>query len=161
MLDVLCILTPPKPQTLELWSRIPGWPEYRVSDHGRFLFREFPSGLWKPLHLTRNPHGYLTLSLSHFGRNLQTAAHRAVAWAFLGPQLPGTCVNHKNGVKWDNRLSNLEYCTPSENIIHGRAMNRLLRLVPEAEAAMSAVGLRTVEQGLRRLLRIGPVDLHA
>lgn len=44
--------------------------------------------------------------------------HRAVAAAFLGPPQAGQQVNHRNGLKSDNRVENLEYVTCRENIRH-------------------------------------------
>ena len=42
--------------------------------------------------------------------------HQIVMLAFIGKS--NLCINHKNGIKTDNRLENLEYCTNSENIRH-------------------------------------------
>lgn len=44
--------------------------------------------------------------------------HRLVMEAFVGPS--PLLVNHKNGVRNDNRLENLEYVTRSQNQIHAR-----------------------------------------
>lgn len=45
--------------------------------------------------------------------------HRLIAMAFLGLDLDSELqVNHKNGVKSFNAVSNLELCTFSENLIH-------------------------------------------
>lgn len=44
--------------------------------------------------------------------------HRIVAHVFLGECPPDMQVNHKNGIKTDNRISNLEYVTASENTRH-------------------------------------------
>jgi len=47
-----------------------------------------------------------------------SSVHRFVLEAFIGPCPPGHECNHKNGVKNDNRLENLEWVTKSENTKH-------------------------------------------
>jgi hypothetical protein len=44
--------------------------------------------------------------------------HRIVAAAFIGPCPDGLEINHKNGIKLDNRAENLEYTTRSANMKH-------------------------------------------
>lgn len=58
--------------------------------------------------------------------------HRLVIETFVGKS--DLVVNHKNGVKTDNRLENLEYCTRSENCIHSVKNGMLKRklTVPQA-----------------------------
>jgi hypothetical protein len=46
------------------------------------------------------------------------SVHRIVAETFLPNWFNKPCVNHKNGRRYDNRLSNLEWCTYKENMIH-------------------------------------------
>lgn len=110
---------------MENWKPIPGYEgRYEVSDLGRV--RSLPhavpnrSGeriteghLLKP-QLLRN--GYLQVSL---GRKRKHAdVHRLVALAFLPPVEGKTEVNHKNLVKTDNRVLNLEWVDRHENLLH-------------------------------------------
>ncbi|ARB11649.1 HNH endonuclease [Pectobacterium phage vB_PatM_CB7] len=46
------------------------------------------------------------------------SAHRLIWETFKGPIPEGMVINHKNGIKTDIRLDNLEVTTPSENTLH-------------------------------------------
>lgn len=62
--------------------------------------------------------GYARVGLYLGDRKSKTIAiHRLIASTFIGPA-NGLCVNHINGIKSDNRIENLEYCTNKENIRH-------------------------------------------
>jgi hypothetical protein len=63
--------------------------------------------------------GYRIILLTVNGRRKYTSVHRLVAESFLDPA-NGRQVNHINGNKLDNRLSNLEWCTAKENLRHAR-----------------------------------------
>lgn len=66
----------------------------------------------------RLPSGYLQVKVMVDGVRHYTSAHRLV-WLALNGTIPhGYLVNHKNGIKDDNRPENLELNTPSENLRH-------------------------------------------
>ena len=62
--------------------------------------------------------GYLQVRLMRDGHRVAAAAHRLVWLHVHGPIPDGLTVNHKNGIKSDNRPENLELATYSEQRIH-------------------------------------------
>ena len=109
---------------MERWLPINDFPKYEVSDKGNV--RNAQTG--KILHHGKNPKWYHIVSLYKNGGQYTKKVHRLVCSAFYGKPGNGFEINHKNGDKSDNSLSNLEWCTGSENIQH--AYNSGLRKPP-------------------------------
>lgn len=103
---------------------------YQVSNLGRVKSlprntnNQYKNGLiMKP----RYSFGYLKLQLRKNGKSKMFFIHRLVAMAFLENYKAELQVNHKNGIKNDNNLKNLEMVTPSENQLHSY---RILKNIP-------------------------------
>lgn len=62
----------------------------------------------------QNERGYRQITL--LGVNY--LEHRLVAELYLPKEEGRDHINHINGVKFDNRVCNLEWCSPKENVIH-------------------------------------------
>src|SRR4051812_18548090 len=68
-----------------------------------------------------NDRGYNTAKLYKDGQQKGYVVHRLVAVTYLPNPENKLEVNHKNGIKTDNRLVNLEWATSKENHEHGFA----------------------------------------
>lgn len=113
-----------QPALSERWLPVVGYEGYyEVSDIGNVRRVLRPDSLGRPRRcgVLRNAldRGYHRVSLSKNDKPKGFAVHRLVAAAFLGPPpSPAHVVNHKDGVKANNRPSNLEYLTSAENTRH-------------------------------------------
>lgn len=68
---------------------------------------------------TTNNRGYHMIILCKNGTIKYFKNHRLVATMFIGDIPKDMVVNHKNGIKTDNRVENLEIVTNHENVTHG------------------------------------------
>ena len=73
------------------------------------------NGKWLSLTIDR---GYAYVGLYKNKRSKKIGVHRLVCLTYLEIDKHRLHVNHKNGKPSDNRLENLEWCTPKENCIH-------------------------------------------
>jgi hypothetical protein len=82
------------------------------------------AGCWlKPV----NDSGYPRVSLYKEGTKQQFHVHRLVAEAFIPNQGNLPEVNHINGLKDDNRVENLEWCTSAQNTRHNILLGKTQR----------------------------------
>lgn len=81
----------------------------------------------------KNREGYLGVSIKKSGVMKTENVHRIIAKTFIGDYKRGMVVNHKNGIKHDNRIENLEIVTYSQNSIHGiyELRAKELKITPE------------------------------
>ncbi len=104
----------------EEWRDVIGYEGlYKVSNLGH-IYSIRAERLLKPHHQQRKDRkqGYLYTFFSVDGHRKRPMIHKVVADAFLGECPPGYQVNHKDGNKLHNRVSNLEYLTGSQNMRH-------------------------------------------
>jgi len=73
-----------------------------------------------------NRKGYAQVVLWKDGKGYARKVHRLVAVAYIKNTNNKECVNHKNGIKSDNNVVNLEWCTSMENTQHARENGLLL-----------------------------------
>lgn len=93
-----------------MWKKIKNHSNYSVSDEG-FVRNDKTGKILKPVP-TKN--GYLRVGLN--GKLYRV--HRLVADAYISNPDNYEQINHIDGDKTNNRVSNLEWCTCSQNIIH-------------------------------------------
>lgn len=109
----------------EEWEIISGFEEYEVSTYGRVRSWKKRQGVRiikqpnpKIMALRIDTRGYKLVRLCVNGRHFNKTVHRLVASAFIPNPENKPQVNHINGQKTDPHVTNLEWCTGSENCQH-------------------------------------------
>lgn len=105
--------------TDEYWVDIPGHPRYQCNMAGQ-IRHKFKKNILRG-HINKD--GYREVSLENDKIYL---VHRLICETFHGSPKPGqTQVNHINCDRLDNRILNLHWCTPKENIEWASKKGRL------------------------------------
>ena len=111
------------------------------------------------LHKTLSTTGYYVVSLSRNGKEKKCRIHRLVAETFIPNPENKSQVNHIDGNKLNNHISNLEWATPKENVRH--AVDNGLLTIKQKEiknhrfgslVAIEPVGKTKNEKGTVRTL---------
>ena len=132
---------------MEIWKAIKGFEEqYEVSNIGNIrsidrVVKHYIEGFTRKYkgaskNIRLNDKGYFRCNLKKDGKRFDFTTHRLVAEAFIPNEESKPVVNHKNGIKTDNRVENLEWCTISENVIHA-TKNRLIKTKLTDKEALS------------------------
>lgn len=109
---------------MENWKAIPGYKGlYMISSYGKVI-----SHRGRIIKLRVAVNGYMRVWLyKNSDKSYKPfTVHRLVAECFIGNPDSKPWVNHKDGDKQNNKVSNLEWCTQSENMKH--AFNEGLQL---------------------------------
>jgi hypothetical protein len=92
----------------------PGFPNYLILSDGRIYSKNYKQYMQPNIRAS----GYLSIKLCNDGAKQDFGIHQLVAKVYIPNPDEKSFVNHKNMIKDDNRVENLEWCTSSENMIH-------------------------------------------
>lgn len=112
---------------LEIWKSVPGSPDLIASDQGRVasIVGHLNGNGYVTCHIYKPILGLPAARIGAKRTGYRTGVHNIVARTFLGaPKAGQTQVNHKDGDPQNNKVSNLEWCTPRENLLHAYRMGR-------------------------------------
>ena len=103
---------------MEKYMIIPGFDNYAISNKG--TLKNVKNGNILKLQVGKT--GYQQYTLCQNGIKKTFKIHRLVALAFIPNPERSLQVNHKDGNKLNNTVSNLEWCTAKENDTHARLL---------------------------------------
>lgn len=129
------------------WKKIEGFSLYEISDMGEIkTFNHRNKGKTAIMKPALDGGGYLRTVLIRDDKKYHTVkVHRLVAQTFIPNPENKPQVNHINGIRSDNRVSNLEWNTASENVKHSFNFLNKERLMGEKNPSATLKDEQVVE----------------
>ena len=133
---------------------------YAITSHGRVW--SYKSKKWLSPFYTGA--GYHTVRLSLFGKESDKKVHRLVGAAFIPNPDNKPQINHKNGIKTDCRVCNLEWVTARENIQHAgdTGLNKVFKFTYQQKLLICRIyrDLKIKQIYLARLFNVSAPAIH-
>lgn len=135
---------------IEVWKDVVGYEGYySVSDRGNVRQELDRNGTFKGRMLALNRYDkerYFRVVLVIDKNKKCRTVHSLVAEAFIGPRLSGMQVNHKDSDRYNNNVSNLEYVSARDNVLHAHKNGVSPRGERIANSKMTAEKVRKLRE---------------
>lgn len=113
----------------EDYYEINQWGNVRRKPIEKRKRKHTPVFIRKSLSTRINNFGYVEVRLSKNGKTSTKFIHKLLAQVYIPNRANKPQINHKNGIKHDNRLENLEWVTNSENMLHAYSKGLLKKVL--------------------------------
>ena len=107
------VITLDEGQTITIKEEWREYNGYKVSNYGKVINKH-----GKLLTLNADKHGYIGTSITDYDKSRICGLHRIIATVFIPNPNNLPEVNHIDGVKANNKVNNLEWCTHEYNMQH-------------------------------------------
>ncbi len=109
------------------WRKIPDiCSDYEINERAEIRSKKY--GTWRPIKIMLGKVGYFVFAESNRGVVKKHLVHRCLAKAFIPNPRNLPEVNHKNLIRTDNDLENLEWVTHAENMRHASSHGLMRRI---------------------------------
>lgn len=144
---------------LEIFKNIKGYETiYQISNLGNV--KSLKNNKLLKTRIRKND-GYVDIKLSKNGKSTRFLLHRLIAIAFIDNPNNKSQINHKNGLKNDNRIENLEWCNNSENAKHAENNNlRSHEGIKNSHAKLNELDIKFIKYWLSKNFKSVDIAKH-